>query len=62
MGTKHALEGISDSLRGEQLSYGMDVILVEPGAVRTEIWGKGASQAGRYADTDYAEPLARFGR
>jgi hypothetical protein len=29
--------------------------------VRTEIWDKGASEAERYADTDYAEPLARFG-
>jgi hypothetical protein len=26
------------------------------------IWDKAASQAGRYADTDYVEPLARFGR
>lgn len=61
-GTKHAVEGISDSLRRELLPYGIDVILIEPGAVRTEIWDKGASQAGRYADTDYAEPLARFGK
>ena len=30
--------------------------------MRTEIWDKGASQAGRYADTDYAEPLDRFRR
>ena len=28
--------------------------------MRTEIWYKGASQAGRYADTDYAGPLDRF--
>ncbi|HEV8044312.1 MAG TPA: SDR family oxidoreductase [Rubrobacter sp.] len=61
-GTKHAVEGISDSLRRELLPYGIDVILVEPGAVRTEIWDKGAAQAGRYADTDYAEPLARFAK
>jgi NAD(P)-dependent dehydrogenase (short-subunit alcohol dehydrogenase family) len=60
-GTKHAVEGISDSLRRELLPYGIDVIVVEPGAVRTEIWDKGASGAERYAGTDYAEPLARFG-
>jgi len=56
-GTKHAVEGISDSLRRELLPYGIDVILIEPGAVRTQIWGKGASQAGRYTGTDYAGPL-----
>ena len=61
-GTKHAVEGISDSLRRELLLYGIDVILIEPGAVRTEIWDKGASQAGRYIETDYAEPLDRFRR
>ncbi len=59
-GTKHAVEGISDSLRRELLPYGIDVILLEPGAVRTEIWEKGASNAGRYEDTDYAVPLERF--
>ncbi len=60
-GTKHAVEGISDSLRRELIPYGIDVIVVEPGAVRTEIWGKGASQIGRYADTDYAESVSNFG-
>jgi NAD(P)-dependent dehydrogenase (short-subunit alcohol dehydrogenase family) len=60
-GTKHAVEGISDSLRRELLPYGIDVIVIEPGAVRTEIWDKGAVGAKRYDDTDYAEPLARFG-
>jgi NAD(P)-dependent dehydrogenase (short-subunit alcohol dehydrogenase family) len=61
-GTKHAVEGISDSLRRELLLYGIDVVLIEPGAVRTEIWDKGASQAGRYIETDYGEPLDRFRR
>src|ERR687893_2138683 len=59
-GTKHAVEGISDSLRRELLPYGIDVILLEPGAVRTEIWDKGATSKGLYAGTDYEEPLERF--
>ncbi len=37
------------------------MIVIEPGVVRRGIWDEGASGAGRYADTDYAEPLARFG-
>ena len=42
------------------LPYGIDVILIEPGAVRTEIWDKGASQAGRYDGTDYASAAGQL--
>ena len=34
-GSKHALEGISDALRGELDSFGIDVVLIEPGTVNT---------------------------
>ena len=34
--TKHALEGWSDCLRFELKRFGIDVILVEPGLIRTE--------------------------
>ena len=34
-GSKHALEGISDALRMELDSFGIDVVLVEPGTVNT---------------------------
>ena len=61
-GTKHAVEGISDSLRRELVPYGIDVVVLQPGAVRTKIWDKGAMGAKRYDGTDYAEPLARFGQ
>ncbi|MEJ0016437.1 MAG: oxidoreductase [Acetobacteraceae bacterium] len=36
--TKYALEGLSDSLRMEVIPFGIDVIVVEPGAIATE-WG-----------------------
>lgn len=36
--TKFALEGLSDCLRMELKPFGIDVIVVEPGAIRTE-WG-----------------------
>ncbi len=63
-GTKHALEGISDSLRRELLTYGIDIIVIRPGAVKTAIWEKGAAPvvSGRYAQTDYAGPLDRLQR
>ena len=34
--TKHALEGWSDCLRHEVAPFGIDVVVVEPGGVRTE--------------------------
>ncbi len=34
--TKHALEAISDGLRGELAPFGIHVIVIEPGFIRTE--------------------------
>lgn len=44
MGTKHALEGISDSLRTEVAPFGIDVVLIEPGATNSQ-WAGIAKQA-----------------
>ena len=39
--SKFGLEGLSDSLRRELRPLGVDVILIEPGGVKTPIWNKG---------------------
>ena len=61
--SKHALEAMSDALRGELAPWGIDVVVVEPGSIDTPIWEKGYElseeainalpEAGRtlYADT-----------
>ena len=38
--SKHAIEGLSESLRREMMLFGIDVIVVAPGAVKTPIWSK----------------------
>jgi NAD(P)-dependent dehydrogenase (short-subunit alcohol dehydrogenase family) len=59
--SKHALEAMSDSLRREMLAlgYGVDVILIEPGTVRTPIVGKFADHIAQYMGTDYGPVLQK---
>jgi len=56
--SKHALEAMSDALRRELAIYGIDVIVIEPGTIRTAIWDKAEQEdASRYANTDYGKVL-----
>ncbi|MDP1748715.1 MAG: SDR family oxidoreductase [Reyranella sp.] len=51
--SKHALEALSDSLRRELLIYGVDVIVIQPGAIDTPIWDKAAHLKTTFDGTDY---------
>ena len=51
--SKFAVEGFSDSLRLELHPFGIDVIVMEPGAIRTE-WGKGALESAEKYSGDSA--------
>jgi NAD(P)-dependent dehydrogenase (short-subunit alcohol dehydrogenase family) len=51
--TKFAVEGLSDSLRAELRPFGIDVVVIEPGAIRTE-WGSIAAQNLRRASASTA--------
>jgi NAD(P)-dependent dehydrogenase (short-subunit alcohol dehydrogenase family) len=44
--SKFAVEGFSDSLRMELHEFGIRVIVIEPGMIRTE-WGEGAVESAR---------------
>lgn len=46
--SKFALEAFSDSLRRELRPWGMEVIVVEPGAIATPIWRKSIARVDDY--------------
>jgi hypothetical protein len=59
--SKHALEALSDALRRELRMWGIDVIVLQPGPVRTEIWDKAqAEDLSPYARTPYGPILEKF--
>jgi NAD(P)-dependent dehydrogenase (short-subunit alcohol dehydrogenase family) len=59
--SKFALEGMSDSLRRELRPWGINVSLIEPGAVATPIWDKGIDQAEQLERDAPAEVRERYG-
>jgi NAD(P)-dependent dehydrogenase (short-subunit alcohol dehydrogenase family) len=59
--SKHALEGYSDSLRNEVRPFGVDVIIIEPGAIETEWSAIAADEAERYSGRGaYAGLVSKF--
>ncbi|MFF1699593.1 SDR family oxidoreductase [Streptomyces sp. NPDC058257] len=60
-GTKFALEAVSDSLRREVAPLGVQVVVVEPGGVRTEIAARGIATANDLAARMTPEQDERYG-
>ncbi|WP_138946106.1 SDR family NAD(P)-dependent oxidoreductase [Plantibacter sp. M259] len=60
-GSKFALEAVSDSLRRELAPHGVTVAIVEPGAVRTEMVGRGGVTARRLSAGMTPEQDRRYG-
>ncbi|MCW5724617.1 MAG: SDR family oxidoreductase [Maricaulaceae bacterium] len=58
--SKHALEGLTKSLRKELALYGIGAVIIGPGAVATPIWDKAEEiDVARYGDTDYVPAMKR---
>ena len=56
--SKFGFEGFSESLRRELMLFGIDVIVVAPGAVATPIWDKADQiDTTRYDNTPYAAAM-----
>jgi NAD(P)-dependent dehydrogenase (short-subunit alcohol dehydrogenase family) len=61
--SKFALEGMSESLRRELMLFGVDVIVIAPGTIRTPIWDKAEVDDFSALDSSpYAPAIARFRR
>ena len=60
-GAKFALEAVSDSLRRELAPHGVQVVVVEPGAVKTEMADRGAATATGLAERMSPEHQQRYG-
>ena len=59
--SKFAVEAFSDALRREMLLYGVDVILIEPGPIKTAIWDKVPDlDDNEFTGTDYEHSLRKF--
>lgn len=59
--SKFAIEGLSESLRRELMLFGIDVIVIAPGAVATPIWDKAEQvDVTQYANTPYMSALQKI--
>ena len=57
--SKHALESMTDVYRRELRRYGIKVMAIEPGPIKTKIWGKNLNSMAQFADTDYYDILQK---
>jgi short-subunit dehydrogenase len=57
--SKYALEALSDALRNEVAPFGVKVVLVEPGFIRTEFTERAMSDVDRFAASAYGPVMEK---
>ncbi|MCC8930040.1 MULTISPECIES: SDR family NAD(P)-dependent oxidoreductase [Nocardiaceae] len=60
-GAKFALEAVSDALRREVAPHGIQVVVVEPGGVKTEMTGHGIERARAFVEEMSLEQRQHYG-
>ena len=60
--SKFGLDGFSEALRRELMLFGIDVVVLAPGSVKTPIWDKmpGDEMLARYDNSAFRDVLARM--
>ena len=59
--SKFGLEGMSDVLRRELMLFGIDVVIIEPGTVKTAMYDKGEKEdLSEYKQTEYWDAVQNF--
>lgn len=59
--TKYALESLSDALRAELHPFGIRVVLIEPGMIRTSFESTAVAELEALRDTPYAPIVEKYG-
>lgn len=60
-GTKFALEAVSDSLRRELAPFGVHVVVIEPGAMKTEMLDRTTANADEFVSAMTPDQRQRYG-
>lgn len=55
--SKYSIEAFSDALRRELRLFGIKVILIEPGPLKTKIWGKSIGVAAQFEGSQFSQFL-----
>jgi NAD(P)-dependent dehydrogenase (short-subunit alcohol dehydrogenase family) len=59
--SKCGLEGMSDALRRELMLFGIDLVMIEPGTVNTEMYDKGEKEdLSDFNKTEYWDAIQKF--
>src|SRR5580698_5538940 len=59
--SKSGLEGMSDALRRELMLFGIDVVIIEPGTVKTAMYDKGEKEdLSEFKQTEYWDAVQNF--